>query len=171
MRCRTREYAFTRNVSLFSYTGAARKLLQSYKFEGYKDLAGYFALELHRAVKTEFGEGTLPIVPVPSRKNRKKKQGWDHVERLTRILRIRYGASILPLLARKGTRAQKTLSYEERLLNMKGSIVPAGTSQKPADAVILLDDVFTTGATANECSFVLKQMGAKIVYVLTIAID
>ena len=54
---------------------------------------------------------------------------------------------------------------------MRGSIVPAGKAGNPPEKVILLDDVFTTGATANECSLVLKQVGVKTVYVLTIAVD
>ena len=166
IRCRNRQYAFTRNVSLFSYTDAVKILLQGYKFEGYKSLAQWFAEKLFTSIISDFGY--LPIVPVPSRK---KKRGWDHIERITRVLARDFGLEILPLLSRKGKKAQKTLGYEERLRNMSGSIVPVEKGGTVPEEVILLDDVFTTGATAHECSLVLKLMGVKTVYVLTIALD
>lgn len=176
-RCRETEFPFARNRAVFLYDGVVREALLRYKVYGQKRLAilfARFAAEMYRA---EF-EG-LPIVPVPFRPASKKKRGWDQIETIASVLGRSYGLPVVPLLRRRDGTAQKTLSFDARLANLSGRIYLAsrgpcgnvsGTEALPAE-VLLIDDVFTTGATVSECARVLTAAGVRTVRSLTIAID
>jgi ComF family protein len=106
----------------------------------------------------------LPVVPVPARRG-----GTDHMERICGALSRRHGFGICTGLSRKRAKAQKGLSFEKRLANIKGQISFSG--RIGLSKVVLLDDIFTTGATADECARVLLAAGASRVDVLTLAMD
>ena len=75
------------------------------------------------------------------------------------------------LIKQKNTLPQSTLSKKQREENVK-TVYKIKNKQKIKNKkIILLDDIYTTGATAEECSKILKQNGAKEILVLTIAKD
>jgi ComF family protein len=150
------------------------RLIAAYKGQGRRSLAAFFAERLLRAYHVRY-EG-LPLVPVPCRKASLRKRGFDHIALLCKEMKRRARLEVLPLLLRRGQgREQKTLNREERGKNLRGLIVPAKRAlarlKDVPPEVILLDDVFTTGATAGECAETLKSLGIQKVRVLTIAID
>ena len=163
-RCRTSDFAFVIHRSLFSYTGAVKTLLAALKFSGRTRVSRLFADLLWESMDG-FCAG-LPIVPVPGRRRH------DAVDVMARSLQARHGARIVRMLARAGGRPQKSLDFEERRRNLGGRIrvrrKPGQTI--PAD-VVLLDDVFTTGATADACTRALLQAGCRRVSVVTIAME
>jgi ComF family protein len=111
------------------------------------------------------------IVPVPGRRIVKKSKGWEHIDLIGKILKHKYKLPVYKLLIRKGKKAQKTLSREKRAENLRKSIrIQKNIKNIPA-SVVLLDDVFTTGTTINECAGILKSAGVEKIYSLTIAID
>ncbi len=169
LRCRSRSFFFDNNVSLFEYECEIRELINAYKFRSERRLAGFFACFFAEAYFRFYKD--LPVVPVPLRRNAKKKRGWDQVEEILRHCRRSYGIKTLKLLRRKGNRQQKSLNYQERLDNLKSSIFLRNTMLHVPEKLVLFDDIFTTGATVSECARVLKKAGAEQVYVLTIAID
>ena len=73
------------------------------------------------------------------------------------------------LVREKNTKTQTKLSYLERQENLKDAFVVKNKKDFKGKVVLLVDDVLTTGSTANHCSKVLKEAGAKAVYVLTFA--
>ena len=168
MRCRGRQFAFLSNVSLFSYTGRARRLATCLKFEGRARLAPWFA-GVAAAAMRERG-WTSDLVPVPSRPDRK---GPDAVELVARALERRHGFTIHRLLARTGGPQQKTLDYHQRKANLVGRIRldgGHGSGVVPPRAVVL-DDVFTTGATIDACARVLREAGCNEVRTLTLVME
>lgn len=190
MRCRTREFAFDAAFSLFRYDGAVRDLIAQYKFRGNRRLSGLFARHLAVACRERYSG--IPIVPVPARPSGKRKRGWDHVEAILECLVRFHRIPALHLLVRKNGAQQKSLDFSGRMSNLNGLIAMSRawrTSQptagfQPSSAaeilrspralprsVVLLDDIFTTGATASECSRVLRSAGVESIQVLTIAID
>lgn len=177
LRCRAREFAFESNWSLFAYEGTVRELLYQYKFRNHERLARYFAWWLARAYEVRFAG--LPLVPVPFRPSGRRKRGWDHIESILRVLERSHHIPALRILQRGEGRQQKALDYEGRMRNLHGRIRLRGSTKTSAlhravplpKAAVLLDDVFTTGATASECSRVLREAGVERVSVLTIAID
>jgi competence protein ComFC len=166
-RCRNRTFAFARNLSLFEYHGDVRELLYQFKFRDRARLgsvlATFFAEALPRA-------GTL-LVPVPGNPVSVRARGWDPMSVIAGDLARSHGFPFRRLLARRAGAAQKTLSYEDRRSNLAGMLRLASTEAVGTDRVTLLDDVFTTGATASECARVLAAAGVQSVEVLTLAID
>ncbi len=169
-KCREgkREFYFDKNISIFEYENI-RELIYLYKFKNEKKLSSYFASRINEIYLKSFSG--IRIVPVPFRKRNNRQRGWDHMERISRILRDEYKIPILFLLKRKGKIPQKELNYHERVLNLKNKIVLKDSEKPLPTEILLLDDVFTTGSTANECSRVLIESGAGRISALTIAID
>jgi ComF family protein len=165
-RCRKREYEFQSNFSLFEYRGEIRELLYQYKFRNRLRLAGVLARFYAEVLRASFPGAVL--VPAPGNPQAVRRRGWDPVERICRVLERRYGFRASRALARRAGPPQKLLGYEERLRNLRGTI---RLQRQPLAEPVLLDDVFTTGATASECVRLLRLGGASRVRVLTLAID
>jgi len=93
---------------------------------------------------------------------------------VTRALRPTAGTTTLELLSRRGGGPQKGLHYKERMENIRGTIRLRRSGPATIDLperVVLLDDIFTSGATADECAWVLQAAGVREVCVLTLAIE
>jgi len=114
------------------------------------------------------------VVPVPPRRRRMRERGWDHMQLISRYIARRHRIRVWRCLSRGGDVPQKALNYEQRLLNIAASGISLKGRFGPlavASEVVLIDDVFTTGATADECARILFKGGAKKVHVLTFAQD
>jgi ComF family protein len=175
-RCRKREYEFQSNLSLFEYGGEIRELLYQYKFRNRLRLAPVLAGFYAEALRAGFTGAVL--VPAPANPQAVRRRGWDPVERICRVLERRHGFPASRALARSTGPAQKLLGYEERLRNLRGTLrLRRRPSPEPLPRelvlsdLVIIDDVFTTGATASECARLLRLAGASRVRVLTLAID
>lgn len=113
------------------------------------------------------------IVPVPVHRDKEKARGFNQAEKMARHLGRRIGVPVLPraIIRNRKTAAQRSLSAEDRYFNLEGAF-----SLNPKDAVrirdsriLLLDDVYTTGATAHRCGDVLKEAGAARVDFIALA--
>jgi competence protein ComFC len=168
MRCREAAYAFESNIALFPYAGAAKELIRTYKFGGRSRLAGFFADFVAAALGPS--RERFPVVPVPSRPGRRTP---DPVERVAACLERRHGIAVKRLLMRTGGSQQKSLDLPRRRENLRGRIrlAPVKGSVNLPTHVILLDDIFTTGATIDACAQVLLDAGCAGVYAITLAIE
>lgn len=111
------------------------------------------------------------ILPVPLHPRRLRWRGFNQSVLLARQLSRAYGVPMDPLLLRriKETPPQTQLNEEERRRNVRGAFALAPGRSVENKNILLIDDVYTSGATVNECSRTLKKNGAKLVYVLTLA--
>jgi ComF family protein len=110
------------------------------------------------------------IVPVPLHKIRLDERGYNQSELLARELSYRLNIFMSKALRRvRNTTTQTALHKEERIENVKGAFKVTYKDTIVGKNVLLVDDVLTTGATLDECAKVLKENGAKDVYVATIA--
>jgi len=120
-----------------------------------------------------FGQGfknqSWLIIPVPLHKDRFWERGFNQAEELAKLVTAKLGLKInIQLLKRiKKTKRQVGLGRSERQENLKGAFEVVGWLR--GANVILIDDVFTTGATLQECAKVLKQAGASGVWAITVA--
>jgi len=163
-RCRTADFVFAAHSSLFSYTGPVKTLVAALKFAGRTRLSRLFADLLWESMAGSFAD--VPLVPVPGRRRH------DAVDVTARNLQARHGTPVLRLLARTGGKPQKSLDFDERRRNLAGRIRVVGTPGDTIPAeVVLLDDVFTTGATADACARALLSAGCRKVRVVTIAME
>jgi competence protein ComFC len=170
-RCRDSDYCFDSNIPLFRYSGSTRELLYQYKFKKRRRLAWLFAEFLEPVIAGRY-PGRI-VVPVPSNRTARSRRGFDHIMEIALILDRRFGLPVRTIITNTARTQQKGLGFDERIENLKGKIGLIGRGPVPQtpEAVVLLDDVFTTGATVSECARVLKSSGIGHVDVVTIAID
>lgn len=118
------------------------------------------------AVAVPRSEATA-IAWVPANRDRTLRRGHHTAERLARELAERWDLPALELLrlTRTGSR-QRGSSLAERRRNVRGAFAPAGT---PPRHVLLIDDVYTSGATASAAASALRKGGARRVDVVTFA--
>ena len=111
------------------------------------------------------------VVPVPLYSKRLRWRGFNQSVLLAREVSRAYGIPMDPFLLqrRRETAAQTRLAEEERRRNVRGAFTLDPDRPIRGKRVLIVDDVYTSGATVNECSRTLKQGGAKEIYVLTLA--
>lgn len=111
------------------------------------------------------------ILPVPLHWWRRYSRGFNQSELLASVLsKYLHRPLLTKLLQRtRATTPQTTLKRKERLENIKGAFKVKHPDKIANKTLLLVDDVYTTGATVNECAKVLSRARAKRVYVLTLA--
>ena len=154
-----------------AYKGIMGKLIKVYKFVPRPSLAEFLAegiLEIFERFPPLPGS-VLTYVP-PTFKSLKEK-GFDHMKTLAKQLSKKSGLPLYILLEVKKQKGyQVGLSQEERREQIRSKyMVLSENLYRTSGKVILIDDVFTTGATVNECSRILKLAGASHVSVYTLA--
>ena len=155
--------------SMYSYRLWNETLLCRWKITGDRGISFFFAERLSARLRVLFEKKSMPvIVPVPPRPGKIKRKGWDQVDELVSILHVFYGFTVQYILERKSGTQQKTLDRKERLDTIgKGYSVRKDVRRLPQE-VCLIDDVLTTGATAESCAIKLKAAGVQKVFVLTL---
>ncbi len=164
-------------MPLFSYRLWNKELLYLWKMKSVRALSGFFALKVAVGLKEL---GVEFIVPVPPRKGKITKNGWDQIDELCSILENVYGFGVLKLLERTSKKQQKKLDRNERLQTIESAYVmksdreiektlKRGGGCLPGE-VCIIDDVCTTGSTLECCAKLLKQYGIKRVGALTLFI-
>ncbi|WP_110955267.1 ComF family protein [Anaerosinus massiliensis] len=112
------------------------------------------------------------VVPVPLHKERFKERGFNQTEKIFRPWAIGAGLVWQEILQRKkSTLNQYKLTIAERKKNVEDAFTLIATCEIQGKTILLVDDIFTTGATMHACAKVLKHAGAKRVIGLTIASD
>jgi ComF family protein len=111
------------------------------------------------------------LIPVPLHPKRLRWRGFNQCVLLGRELSRVFDLPLDPFLLKRKveTPPQTQLSEEERRKNVRGAFFVNPDKSVETRSVLLLDDVYTSGATVNECSRCLKKAGATEVYVLTLA--
>lgn len=114
------------------------------------------------------------LVPVPLHARRKNWRGFNQAFKICEILAKRFGVNFSDLLIRNSeTKTQVGLDRDERRKNVRGvfSLSKLATSDQVRNKnFILVDDVYTSGATMAECAKVLKKNGAKSVWGMAVAL-
>lgn len=169
-------------ISFFVYEGMIRKAIHQLKFKYVTDLADEFfkiILDIWREDKNDrfcqmkrFVEEKKPIiVPVPLYWLKENQRGFNQAEifaeKLAKSWNLEFKKDLL--IRSKFTQSQVGLSEEERQKNIANAFFYNSNIKYPVSNIILLDDIWTTGATLKTCASLLKKSGAKTVWGLTIA--
>ncbi len=167
-RCKGKRILCDKAISPFKYEGIVASLVKKLKYDGHK----YVAMAFGKFMAECFKQNKLfadVVVPVPLCEKRQKERGFNQSEELiTEFVRwIKIKTSVNNLVRIVETLAQTELDFDQRQKNLIGAFKINDPSEFKDKSVLLIDDVYTTGATTNECCKMLKLAGAKAVYVLT----
>ena len=169
LQCRGSNFIFNTAYSSFYYTASGKELIHKIKYEGLKPLAKVLAKYMLNIIVEENIEGDV-IVPVPIHKDKEEFRGFNQSYLIAEHLSRYISLPMWPALIRsKATKEQYKLDKLERKINVNNAFSPNLLYNVINKRVLLIDDVFTTGNTVNECSKVLKKSGAVEIYVITAA--
>jgi len=166
--CSKRHIYFDKNISVAEYDGVIKSLIADYKFGSKKRCASLLAGICFEKAK-DILEKVDCVTAVPSSRRKKYKRGFNQSELIARELARMAGRSYRNILKEKQSgHKQKTLGFSDRFFNVLDRYELKSRSITPC-SVLIVDDVFTTGATLNECSRTLKDAGFKPVFSLAAA--
>ena len=159
-------------VSVFEYGGVVKRMVGKIKYKYVKEM--YVDLVELLVSMGEFEpleKGSWVVVGVPLHKRRLRKRGFNQADLLAEKMADYFGWKYLSeiLIRKTYTKPQVELSGEERLLNVRGKFLVNQKQLIKGKDVLLVDDVWTTGATMRECGKVLKRVGVKQVWGLVVA--
>ncbi len=172
-RCRTTRvhFAVARAATLYGGEGPAREAILAFKHTGRDTLGRHLAGLMAERSGPIAAEGPWDVlVPVPLHPRRKRERGFNQAAFLARHVGRRMG---VPVAAGALRRVRETPPQAGDPADRRRNVRGAFTVARPADVagrhVLLIDDVLTTGATANECARVLRRAGARRVGVFSLA--
>jgi ComF family protein len=178
--CRDTRPSFAKAIAYGRYENELRALIHLLKYDGMAPIAKRLGQHLAApvaALPIESGTDVL-VVPVPLYRIKRRRRGFNHAERIATALAgelqctdkgHRWTMARGALRRQRPTESQSRLSPEGRRRNLRGAFVVPDAERIRDRAVLLVDDIYTTGATASACSQVLLRAGAKEVWVATVA--
>jgi len=177
--CRAAEPPFARAVAHGLYQDELRALLHLLKYERMEPVAdrlgGFLARQL---LALEGIPKKLMVVPVPLFKTKRRQRGFNQAEVLARaavkaLRRVHADFELTVatgvLERRRSTQSQAGLTPHQRRANVRGAFFASAPEKLKGVDVLLIDDIYTTGATARACAQALRRAGAASVYVATVA--
>jgi ComF family protein len=164
---------FDRAFSPCLYEGVIKELIHEFKYKG----KNHLAKPLSKIITDFIKEYDFPIeyldliIPMPLYKTRLREREFNQAEILGRHIASEFNKDLAPdlLIRRRPTKTQAELPVDKRFLNVKESFSVVKGDVIKGKNMLIVDDVLTTGATSSEAARTLKDAGAKIVFVLTLA--
>jgi ComF family protein len=162
--CKNVDFGFQSARAPLKYDGVGKQVVHALKYRGYKRVVGRLAAPLMLQVVGE--DHFDAVVPVPLHSSRLRKRGFNQAELLARGVAEKMKATVSDTLeVVRSTRDQVELSAAQRRANVAG----AYTATKPLRGkILLIDDVFTTGATLSACAGTMVRAGAEEVHALSL---
>jgi len=170
--CRGERWCFERVVRLGPYEGALRELILRMKHRSGEDLARAVGERWAAVMAAKLATQRIDVVvPVPMHWRRHWQRGFNVAACLAEALAQRLGVPCENGCLRKQrmTRTQSSLSPAERRTNLRGAFTISHGHRVRGKSVLLVDDVLTTGCTANEASRLLRDAGAQQIVVAVVA--
>lgn len=170
--CKRHRFLFKRSIALVAYDDVAARSISRIKYTGAREFLDYYGREAVRRRGDELRRMQIDaIVPVPVHPSRKRKRGYNQATVLAEVMGAELGVPVYEaaLCRRKKTAASKELNAAERLKNLMSAFY-AGPIPQDLRRVLLVDDIFTTGATMESCTRTLLAAGVEEVYCFALAI-
>ncbi len=159
-------------VSVFEYTGMVKESLIRFKFYNkpsyYRTYARLLADKIGKVTDVK---NYQMVLSVPLHKHKEFSRGYNQArlisKALSRLLKKRECSYLLK--RERYTEAQSLMDKQKRNQNVKGAFAVVSPNKVKGKAILLVDDILTTGSTLEECGRVLKQAGAEKVFAVVVA--
>jgi ComF family protein len=173
---------FDQAIAFGVYESTLRQLIHLLKYDRMEPVARRLASRLAPMISQlcKDAGGEVLVVPVPLHRSKRKERGFNQsellaeaviasVRRITPRIHLKIATGLLE--RKRATQSQSVLTTTQRRRNLRGAFFVAENQEKKLASkdVLLIDDIYTTGATARACSKALKDAGAARVWVATIA--
>ena len=169
--CKNAAHIFDRGRALYEYE-TIKEAVYRFKYENRQEYAEFFGKQMAKRLAGEIKSWNADaIVPVPLHKDREKQRGYNQAALLARALSKELNIPVNEKLIcrKKATVPQKELKGKERQNNLKNAF-KIGQNDVKLKTIIVVDDIYTTGATMDEMALCLKSAGVRKVYCLSLAI-
>ena len=171
-KCLSKKPQYDELTAIFKYNDFSKKIIFDFKYNDKLILADFFAKLIHNSIK-DYSDDINFISFVPLHKKRLRSRKYNQSALIAKKLaKISKTNIVFDLIIRKkNTKPQFLLSKSGRKENLKGAFI---FNKKYQDLIknkniLIIDDVFTTGATIESCSKILKKNKAKKVYIAVLA--
>lgn len=171
--CLVQAHSFAACYAAALYEGALRQSVLRFKFYRHPEYyRGYAQMILARLVQTEHLPHFDAVIAAPLSAERRKERGYNQSELLAKAVSKGLGVPFEKNCIQKirHTPAQSTLSYTERMHNLRSAFRIKAKERVRGKTILLVDDILTTGATADEIARVLLRAGAHSVYAAVLAV-
>lgn len=170
--CKELSRTYIRGFPAMRYEGRVKDSLMDFKYHNRREYADFFACEIvKRHGKSIVEMAPEVLVPVPVHWAKRRRRGYNQAELLAKglsdYLNIPVDSGLIQ--RRVNTMPQKKLDPAQRENNLKKAFLSAKNIVK-YDCVMLVDDIYTTGATVEACTKVLRDMGIHRVYYTSVCI-
>ena len=171
--CLAHKHYYKQGVAAFAYDRCIRQAIYDLKYKNKRENAAFFAKFMAEAMEKRrlFWKAEI-LVPVPIYNKKKKLRGYNQAELLADAIALEGGYEVRKdLIYRiRETKPQKEMSNQERRENLKNAFAVDAEKCAAVPRVILIDDIYTTGSTADHCAKLLRAAGVQEVYYAAIAI-
>ena len=179
--CRIFPKSFDQGLALFLYNSMTRSSIVAFKYHNQRYLSDFYVEGICRIHLRQLKKWHLQaIIPIPIHKNKRKKRGYNQAGLIANQLAMRLNLPCYTdlVLRNQDTLPQKQFSPQARLNNLKKAF---GLNPRYTDGqshlsipglkrILLVDDIYTTGATMESCTRLLKSAGVEKVYVYSLCI-
>ncbi|MBE5923056.1 MAG: ComF family protein [Lachnospiraceae bacterium] len=170
--CREIPKSYDKGFPVFCYEGPIKDSLYAFKYKNQRHQAAFYVDSIFKRYGEELNSLNLSgIVPVPVHKQKKRTRGYNQAELIATELSKRLNVPVFPnyLERTRKTNPQKELDANERMKNLKNAF-KIGENDVKLDKVLIVDDIYTSGATIEACTQALKNKGIRNIYYVSVAI-
>ncbi len=172
LMCQQRGWSFHRVGVLSNFQSPVQQLVHLLKYKGKRSVGTRLGAMLSQVLQDRpQWQGADLIIPVPLHKSRLRERGYNQSLLVAKALSEKLQKPLRPelLMRKRNTRSQTKLDVAQRVENVSGAFQVNHPEEIWGRRIILVDDVITTGATADACSRSLLDAGAKEVLVAAVA--
>lgn len=170
--CRGKTFYVTKGMALYSYDRMMQTAIANFKYGGELSCGDYFARELVKGYGDWIKEVSPEVIlPVPVHKKKLRFRGFNQAEYMAAQIGKELGIPVMGdyLMRTENTRPQKGLDVRARIENLQRSFGVIQNGRR-YHKVLLVDDIYTTGATLEACGSALKEAGTNRIYFLCLCI-
>ncbi len=171
--CEKNPHVYDMGMALFYYDETVRESIYRFKYHGQQTYGGFYGMAMAKHYGRQIlALGVQAIVPVPISRQKKITRGYNQAELIADSLGMALRLPVLKetLIRTRNTVPQKELDNAGRRNNLKNAFKIQGNIVQYKQ-VLLVDDIYTTGSTADACALALKAADIKRVYFISVAIS